>query len=34
MRIADEWDPEAPVTLYHGDTLDLLGGMPSGAASP
>ena len=32
MRIADGWDPEAAVSLYQGETLDLLGSMPAASA--
>jgi adenine-specific DNA-methyltransferase len=32
MRIANRWDPEADVSLYVGDTLDLLGQMPDACA--
>jgi adenine-specific DNA-methyltransferase len=32
VRIADGWDPEADVSLYCGDSLHLLAGMPPAAA--
>src|SRR5947209_8734893 len=32
MRIADRWDSEADVTLYLGDTLDLLAQVPDRCA--
>jgi adenine-specific DNA-methyltransferase len=32
LKIADRWDPAADVTLYQGDTLDLLAQMPDACA--
>lgn len=32
MKIADRWDPEADVSLYVGDTVELLAQMPDAAA--
>ena len=32
MRIADQWDPKADVSLYVGDTLDLLRQLPTACA--
>jgi len=33
IRIADTYDPDADVTLYHGDCLDMMAGMPDGEAT-
>jgi adenine-specific DNA-methyltransferase len=32
MRIASAWNPVAPVTLHHGDTIDLLRQLPDASA--